>query len=505
MKHWHLLSGTAGILIAAGATTAQADVSSADVWAAWQSMATQMGETLSAGSETQDGGTLTVTDMTVAMETTDASATATISEVVFSENGDGTVSITMAPTYDVMVNITPEEGGETVEMALTFSYDGLDMTASGDPDAVNYDFSAASIAIEVGDLVVDGEAVELDADVTLSDVAGVYRTDADATAVSTLTAATMSLVAHMDEPEGGEGTFDITADLADLSMESEGSVALMAGGVKELSTALAAGQSSMTTITHGAGTYDIVMDNEDDSFNLSGAAESGSLSVGLSSEALTYDVSNTGIDMTLSGAQIPLPEVVVTMAEMGFALTTPVSKSEEPQDFAFALTLNELGVSEMIWGLIDPSGTLPHDPATLRLDLSGKANFLFDLFDPESMEMVDDEMPAEIHELDVNELKLEVAGADLTGNGGFTFDMNDLETFDGIPAPTGRLYLQLVGANALLDNLVAMGLLPQDQAMGARMMMGLFARPGEGEDSLVSEIEIDGATGAISANGQRLQ
>ena len=79
MKHWHLLSGTAGILIAAGATTAQADVSSADVWAAWQSMATQMGETLSAGSETQDGGTLTVTDMTVAMETTDASATATIS------------------------------------------------------------------------------------------------------------------------------------------------------------------------------------------------------------------------------------------------------------------------------------------------------------------------------------------------------------------------------------------------------------------------------------------
>ena len=62
------------------------------------------------------------------------------------------------------------------------------------------------------------------------------------------------------------------------------------------------------------------------------------------------------------------------------------------------------------------------EESTLRLDLSGKANFLFDLFDPESMEMVDDEMPAEIHELDVNELKLEVAGADLTGNGGFTFD-----------------------------------------------------------------------------------
>ncbi len=505
MKHWHLLSGTACILVAAGTSAAQADVTSADVWAAWQSMATQMGETLTAGSETQDGGTLTVTDMAVSMETTDASATGTIPEVVFTENGDGTVSITMTPSYDVMLNVTPEEGGETVEMSLNIAYEGLNLTASGDPDAVNYDFDASSVTISVGDLVVDEEQMELDVDVTLSDVAGSYETGADASVVSKVTAATMNLVAHMDEPDGGDGTFDMTAELADISMESEGSVALMAGGVKELSTALANGQSSMTTVTHGAGSYEVVLDNKDDSFDLNGSAESGALTVGLSSEALTYDVSNTGIAMNLSGAQIPLPEVAVTMAEMGFALTTPVSKSEEPQDFAFALTLNELGVSEMIWGLIDPSSALPHDPATLRLDLAGKANFLFDLFDPESMEMVDAEMPAEIHELDVNELKLEVAGADLTGNGGFTFDMNNLETFDGVPAPTGRLNLQLTGANALLDNLVAMGLLPQDQAMGARMMMGLFARPGEGEDSLVSEIEIDGATGAISANGQRLQ
>ena len=55
-----------------------------------------------------------------------------------------------------------------------------------------------------------------------------------------------------------------------------------------------------------------------------------------------------------------------------------------------------------------------------------------------------------------------------------------------------------------MDKLVAMGLLPQDQAMGARMMLGLFARPGEGEDTLVSKIEVSG-DGAISANGQRLQ
>ena len=87
----------------------------------------------------------------------------------------------------------------------------------------------------------------------------------------------------------------------------------------------------------------------------------------------------------------------------------------------------------------------------------------------------------------------------------FTFDNDNLETFDGLPAPTGEIDLTLVGGNALLDTLVAMGIVPEDQAMGARMMMGLFMRPGDGEDELVTKIEVDGATGAISANGQRLQ
>ena len=56
----------------------------------------------------------------------------------------------------------------------------------------------------------------------------------------------------------------------------------------------------------------------------------------------------------------------------------------------------------------------------------------------------------------------------------------DLTTFDGMPRPEGALDLELTGGNTLLDTLVAMGLLPEEQAMGARMMLGLFARPGAG-------------------------
>jgi hypothetical protein len=112
--------------------------------------------------------------------------------------------------------------------------------------------------------------------------------------------------------------------------------------------------------------------------------------------------------------------------------------------------------------------------------------------------------PAELNALTLNSLTVRLAGAELTGEGDFTFDNSDLESFGGMPAPLGAIDLRLVGGNGLLDKLVAMGLLPQDQASGARMMMGLFARPGEGDDTLVSRIEVN-EEGQVLANGQRLK
>ena len=100
-------------------------------------------------------------------------------------------------------------------------------------------------------------------------------------------------------------------------------------------------------------------------------------------------------------------------------------------------------------------------------------------------------------------MRLSVAGAEVTGLGGFTFDNSDLETFDGMPRPTGDVTVNIKGANALIDKLVQMGLLPEDQAMMGRMMMGMFART-TGDDELTSKIEIN-KEGHVIANGQRIQ
>jgi hypothetical protein len=504
MKHWKLLGGTAFLAIIAG-NAALADVSNSDVWNAWKSMGESMGQTITVGSETETDGTLTLSDVRMEMSSTDVTATATLSEIVMTEEADGTVTIETPETYEVELLADPE-GGESVRAVFTVTSEGLEMVASGTPDAVSYAFEAIGMDLDVTELVVDGEPLEMDGVVEMTDLSGTYETTGSKRprVTSQMDVALTVVTLHMDEPGGGGGTFDASMDVADLSLSSDGTL-MLARGVKELPAMLAEGADSHVNISQGRSSYMVDFQDSEGSFKFDGSAGAGELDVAISPEALSYLVSNSDVSILASGSEIPLPEVAADLGLILLDLKMPVAQSEEPQDFGFAVRLEDLSVSDMIWGMIDQGGSLPRDPATLILDLTGKANWLVDILNPDSDEIDSVEMPAELHALTLNELRLAVAGAELTGDGSFTFDMDNLETFEGIPAPTGALNLMLTGGNALLDKLVDMGLVPQDQAMGARMMMGLFARPGEQEDSLVSVIEVDGASGAVSANGQRLQ
>lgn len=154
--------------------------------------------------------------------------------------------------------------------------------------------------------------------------------------------------------------------------------------------------------------------------------------------------------------------------------------------------------------MFDPQGLLPHDPASLVLDMTGTATLLFDAVDPAQAEaMAAAEMPAQVNSADLNNLRIAFGGAEITGSGAFTFDNSDLTTFPGVPRPAGAVDLQLNGVNGLIDGLVALGLLPEDQVMGARMMLGAFTTP-VGDDQLTSRIEVT-EDGQLLANGQRLQ
>jgi hypothetical protein len=188
--------------------------------------------------------------------------------------------------------------------------------------------------------------------------------------------------------------------------------------------------------------------------------------------------------------------------ESAFNVLMPASKSETPQDIAFLTKIVDLTVSEDIWGLFDPGATLARDPATFILDAKGTGRWLADIMDP-AYQADGMEPPGELNSLDLTQFLVKAAGAEVGATGGLTFDNSDLESFDGVPAPTGQINVTIKGVNKLIDNLIAMGLLPDDQAMGFRMMLGAFTRPGAGPDEVTSLVEFK--DGGLFANGQQLQ
>ncbi len=169
------------------------------------------------------------------------------------------------------------------------------------------------------------------------------------------------------------------------------------------------------------------------------------------------------------------------------------------RSFGLLVRLVDMTMSEDLWSMLDPAGVLPRDPALIVADLSGTAVMERSLFEAETA----DEAPGTIETLAIDALRVKALGAEVTGSGSLEFVESAGELPD-IPQPVGTIELVLVGANALLDRLVQMGLVGEDQAMGARMMFGVFARQGEGEDTLVSTITLT-PDGQISANGQRIR
>jgi hypothetical protein len=442
---------------------------------------------------------LTLRDVSITADGPDGGVNGTIAEVVMTEQGDGTVGIEMSPEFPIDVTVVGVDG-ERAEFSVVVDQAALDLVASGTPGAVSYAYSAPTVTVTLTEATANGEPLDVDATVALAGLEGSYATtEGTMTAVeSALRASSITMALKGTDPEGSGDTFDMTVSMADLVSESEGTMSTLMG-MTNLSEMVAAGMSTSGTTTHGPATVALSGTADGSAFTLNGAYGSGAYDVAIGEEGLDYGYTGRDFSLAMSSDQIPLPDLSLRAEEIGSHIAMPVVMSETPQDLGLALRLVGLTISDQIWSMFDPSGVLPRDPATLVIDLAGQGNWLVDVFDPEIANQPMDAPPGELHALTVNELLLKLAGAELTGTGDFAMN-NDAP----VPQPSGTLNLQLTGGNALIDKLVQMGLLPEDQAMGARMMLGLFARPGDGEDTLVSEITVQ-EDGSVLANGQRIR
>ena len=496
------MGAVAPILLIAQA--AHADLSAQDVWSDWKDYMSSTGYEVTA-SETESSGKLTVSDITMSMDIEGDAFSMTMGTLEFIENGDGTVNMVMPAEYPMAFDFNAD--GDAISGSLIYTHDGSPMVVSGDTSEMEYSYSAATAGLTLKDLEIEGEAVPTDVaalTVNMTDLASntLMKIGDVRSYTQSMTVATMAYDFMFNEPEGSDnaafnGTLqglDFSGDMTVPKVEDPSDVAAM----------LKAGMAYVGKFTFESGNTNIKGADGADTFEVQTSSKGGEFNIGLSPEGLTYDVTQVDTTLNMMGSDIPFP-ISLSMKEMGTNFAMPLTKSDEEQDFALGVSLREFAVPDMLWGLIDPNEELPRDPANLVVDLSGKGKLFFDLVDEEQMAAVEkgDEAPGEVNSLSINQILLSVAGAELTGDGAFTFDNTDLESFDGMPAPEGEANLKLVGANALIDKLIGMGLVSEDDAMGARMMMGMFTVPA-GDDTVTSKIEVNDE-GHVLANGQRLK
>ncbi|MCT8158487.1 DUF2125 domain-containing protein [Pseudoruegeria sp. SHC-113] len=500
MSRMMFTSAAVGAISVFSASAALADLTADDVWQQWRGYMERAGYEVTTGSTDANGGTLTVQELMLSMDVEGMSVALTMPEITFRENGDGTVDIGFPASFPL--NMQMEEDGEEVVMAMTFTHENLGMTASGDPENTTYDMAADAFGFSLDSVQAEGETYEDVASATMQGVAGQYALTAGEV-MGYLSDLTADSLGYMVDFEEADGAIKLDGTLTQLTSKSSGAMP-SEGDPEDMASFLAAGFSADATMGFASSTYALEGSGEGETFAMQGQSGAGDVDVTFSESGIGYGGALRDLSVAVSGSEIPLPSIDVSMGEYGFNLLMPVSKSDAPEAFAAAIRLVDFSVSDMIWGLFDPAGVLPRDPATVELDLSGKANWSVDIFDPEAEAAMTGDLPGELHELILNALQVKLAGADLTGTGAFTFDNADRQTFPGMPRPQGEVNLKLVGGNGLLDKLGQMGLLPEEQLMGARMMLGLFARPGDGADTLVSTIAVD-ENGGLFANGQQLR
>jgi hypothetical protein len=196
--------------------------------------------------------------------------------------------------------------------------------------------------------------------------------------------------------------------------------------------------------------------------------------------------------------------IELSLAQYGINFQMPTAATGESSDFAIGFDLIDLSIGDTIWSLFDAGNVLPRDPATIQLAMSGKAKALFDMFDPDQQDAMNDaESPYELESVTLDVLNVDAVGAKLTGDGAFTFDNSDMQSFAPLPRPEGEASIEITGFNKLLDNLVAMGLVPEQDVMGARMMVGMFARS-TGDDQMETSVEVL-PNGQVNVNGNRVR
>ncbi|MBP9183610.1 MAG: DUF2125 domain-containing protein [Fuscovulum sp.] len=480
--------------------TAHAALTADQVWQSWKDGGAAMGLAITAATEANSDGVLTLNGVTI----TPAGAPTgfTISDMTLTEEDDGTVTI--EPGAAMGLDIA--EGANAAKVAVT--HEGLAIVAREENGGLVYDYSADKMDVDF-DIATEGYSfddtqpkpvVKNTGKLALEALEGSYSDTPGANRAFGLdvTADKMALTTASDDPgmQMKTSSDSETTELAmalDVVLPSTTPLATIQGPA-DFRKVLEEGFSVDVALSQGVSTGNSSQQSEFFSYDLTLTSQPGEAAFGFDKDTFSVVSKGAGLEASMTSAAVPAP-IEVSIGEVATNIALPIMATA-PADLLFQMKLSQLTLSDGVWGLFDPGAALKREPFDLNIDLSGKSTL--DLIGMAEAEETGAMPPIPAPEkLDITDISLKVAGAALNAVGSFTFD-NSM----GMPMPLGEATVNVSGANALIDGLIATGIITEEDAMGARMMMGMFMVPA-GDDALTSKIEVKEGM-QVMVNGQPL-
>jgi hypothetical protein len=488
----------------AGAETAM------DVWQSWRDAAAALEGTLSAREEASPGR-LVLRDVTFV---TDTEVRLVFSRIELAEAADGSVTITLPPQAELVLdppNSTEPGKADRVVFAVAMPDFAAKVTGFGRDLAYSVTAPSVSVVLDrVEPALPQGSVLELTlavADLGLDWAQGAR--DGGEFAESRVDLGTLHGDLRVDLPDGvrGDMAIDLSGFSAGLSaflprsalgaepMEADALVAMLGDGFA-IDTSLRFASLSL---------FADVEDQVQAPVLFSTDIADGEARVAMDRTAMAYSagLGKGGLHVKGDFPDEPVDEVEFGWNALRSRMSMGLNDLRGPQDWSALLRLDQVTLSETIWNEADPGQALPRDPASVVIDLSGIYALDPAVLEPGRKQKPGEDLPLTAFSLDLNELLVAGLGLNLTGTGGLEFDFTDLVTFAGTPAPVGRMDFVTRGANALIDRLVAAGLVPEGEASSMRFGLMFIGRAGAEPDTLETSIEFRDK--AFYLNGQKIR
>lgn len=241
-------------------------------------------------------------------------------------------------------------------------------------------------------------------------------------------------------------------------------------------------------------------------YSFSLRAEGSGTEIGIDREAVLYDVSlgSTQVDFKGRMPDLQTDAFSLGVAEVREILRLDLPNAQRPSpDWRVLYKFDGITLSDSLWDEADPKKMTPRGPIALVLDASG--TWTPDPRLMRGMVLRPDENPLTALSFNLAEARIEGAGVKLTGNGVLAFDFTDRSRYiDEVPVPAGKLSFLTIGANALVEKLVAAGAIQPEELTGIRMAMMFLGKAVTGQtDHLATELEF--RSGSFFLNGQKIR